>query len=379
MEPINIAYDAKRLFLNQTGLGNYSRNLVSGLAKFHPENTYHLFTPRIGDLYQQFRKDFPVHQPDALWKLMPSAVWRTFGFRSLVKKLNIDIFHGLSHELPFGIKKKSCKLIVSMHDLIFKHYPAHYPAMDRFFYDKKIKQSLKVADTVVCISQQTAVDLQEFYTLNPEKIKVIYQSCGEAFETFEKNENRNTELRKKYQLPSAFLLSVGMNSRKNLEILLDALHLLKHNGTACPLVLVGNKNAYQSKLRQKAAKLKLDELVLFPENVSNEELPSFYDMALATVYPSVYEGFGIPIIESLMCKTPVITNKEGCFSEAAGPGALYVDVNAADEIADAMSQLLYNSQLREEKTEKGFAYVQKFRAENTSADWMALYKQLIKI
>ncbi|TVR79219.1 MAG: glycosyltransferase family 1 protein [Chitinophagaceae bacterium] len=378
MQPLKIGFDAKRLFLNETGLGNYSRNLLAALSVHYPENEYSLFSPRIDQKYQNFIKKHPVYTPKGIWKFLPHQLWRSYGISNFANVLELDIYHGLSHELPYGIEKSNCKSVVSIHDLIFKTFPELYKTADRFFYDSKIKNAVKSANKIVCISQQTATDLSTFYEVDEQKIQVVYQSCSANYENFTSDEKLKNSLMANYNLPENFVLSVGMNPRKNLEILIDAIVLLKNRNLDFPaLLLVGNSNTYQKKLREKVVSNGLDKKVIFLENIGDNELPQLYHMALFSTYLSVYEGFGIPLAESLYCKTPVITNEKGCFSEAAGPGGMYVNVLSKEEIASAIIELSENSSKRNQLSEKGFEYVKRFNADVITAQWIDLYRNLL--
>ena len=151
---MQIGFDAKRLFYNKTGLGNYSRNLVQNLHRYYPANTFHLFAPRPIPAHPFFSEtNFKLHQNTR----SPSGFWRSWSQARDWTKQGIQVYHGLSNELPFTVPK-GVKSIVTIHDLIFKTLPTTYPTIDRWIYDKKVKVSCTIADAIITISQQTKDD-----------------------------------------------------------------------------------------------------------------------------------------------------------------------------------------------------------------------------
>ena len=178
---LRIGYDAKRLFNNFTGLGNYSRTLLANLAEYYPDNAYFLYSPKIAknDETHFFLNSalFNVQLP----KRGPGAYWRSVGIKRDLLKHKIQLFHGLSHEIPLGLEKANIRSIVTIHDLIFERFPEHYPFIDRKIYSLKFRYACRHADHIVAISENTKQDIIEFYDIPPEKISVIYQSCHERY------------------------------------------------------------------------------------------------------------------------------------------------------------------------------------------------------
>lgn len=369
---MRIGFDAKRLFHNCTGLGNYSRDLLRMLHMYYPENEYVLFNPRVS------KRSFPTLEgisfteinPRGMWKKM-SSVWRTYGMRNEILNQRVDIFHGLSGELPLGLSGR-VKTVVTIHDLIFLRYPELYHPIDAAIYRRKYKYAAQHADRVVAISEQTKSDIHQFFQIPLEKIQVIYQGCDSVFKKSYSEEVKKF-LRQKYQLPKRFILQVGtLEKRKNALNVVKAIASLD-----TVLVLVGGKTPYFQEIEQYVATHQLSHKVIHLQGVTMEELAALYQMADIFVYPSVFEGFGIPIIEALFSKTPVITNASGVFPEAAGPGAQYVDVHQVEELRTALSQLLDHPELREELIQKGTAYIQKFSEDTLAQQWMTLYQNLL--
>jgi glycosyltransferase involved in cell wall biosynthesis len=219
------------------------------------------------------------------------------------------------------------------------------------------------------VSEQTRKDIQEFYFIPSDKIRVIYQSCDEAFYTPATPEMLR-QVKLKHKLPGSYLLYVGtIEERKNLLTILKAMRQVKD----IPLVVIGKKRAYYKRIAEYIQQHQLGARVLFPENVTTEDLPAIYAGAEVFIYPSVFEGFGIPVIEALTCKTPVITTLGGCFAEAGGPGSVYIDPHTDDHLAAEMNRLLGSRELRKQMAEQGYVHAEKFRPETVAGEVMKLY------
>ncbi|MCB9287466.1 MAG: glycosyltransferase family 4 protein [Lewinellaceae bacterium] len=372
---LRIGYDAKRLFNNFTGLGNYSRTLLANLAEYYPDNAYFLYSPKItrNDETHFFLNSalFNVQLP----KRGPGAYWRSFGIKRDLRKHKIQLFHGLSHEIPFGMEDSGIRTIVTIHDLIFERFPEHFPLFDRKVYSLKFRYACRHAGHIVAISENTKRDIIEFYDIPPEKITVIYQSCHERY-MVEKSKKTFEELRRRYQLPENYLLTVGsITARKNLMGIVRALEQLPES-CRLPLVVVGQGGRYRSKVLSFIRKNRMERLVHFID-VNFDDLPGVYQKASVFLYPSFYEGFGIPILESLFSKTPVITSNVSSLPEAGGPGAHLVDPNHPAEIAAGIEKILSDDNYRQSLIEKGFEHAQQFRGEPLSAKMMSLYMNVV--
>ncbi len=371
---LKIGFDAKRLFHNFTGLGNYSRSLLQNLATQFPENEYHLYSPlakkrAAADKFFD-NPDFQCHFSRRRW----NGYWRTFGVKKDLKKLGIHIYHGLSNEIPVGISKTGVKSIVTIHDLIFKKYPSYYSIPDRIIYDFKFRYACQNADVIIAVSEQTKRDIAHYYNILPSKIRVIYQTCHEVFgQTF--SSKRVEQFFKKYELPTQYMLYVGaIIERKNLLGIIKALEYLPVS-LRIPLLVVGKGSAYETRVRRYLAQKKMEKYVLFLRDISLEELPLLYQNAQIFLYPSFYEGFGIPIIEALFSKVPVLTSSVSSLPEAAGNGALFVPPDKPEQIAAGIDKILTNNDLRSRLIENGFKHVQKFRAKKVTKELMDLYEK----
>ncbi|MCB0636250.1 MAG: glycosyltransferase family 4 protein, partial [Lewinella sp.] len=246
-----IGFDAKRLFNNFTGLGNYSRTLLKNLADYYPDNAYFLYTPKVqrNDETHYFLNSpmYSVREPKTGQRLL----WRSRRILNALRSDRIDLYHGLSHELPLGITSSGIPAIVTIHDLIFKHYPEQYGLLDRQLYDFKFRYACERADHIIAISESTRQDIIKFYDIPPEKITVIYQSCHERF-IQERSQKTIDSVLYKHDLPSDYFLYVGsLIPRKNLLGIVKAMSLLPPD-LRLPLVIIGNGPAYKTKVVQYA-------------------------------------------------------------------------------------------------------------------------------
>ena len=370
---MRIGFDGKRATNNLTGLGNYSRSLIEQLAAFFPQNQYFVYTPKIKD---NARISYFLGIKNILTKLPETAapLWRTAGIKKQLVKDQIAVFHGLSHELPLGLRKTGIPGIVTMHDLIFLKFPQYFDFIDRMIYHIKCRYACKHAERIVAISECTKRDIISFFHTDPAKIQVIYQSCDDLFKT-PANEGIRYTVRKKYQLPAKYILNVGtIETRKNLITLIKALPEIDPN---YPLVVVGKPTAYKKEVEQEIITLGLTARVIFLQNIPFDDLPTIYQMASLFVYPSLYEGFGIPIIEALYSGVPVVAATGSCLEEAGGPGSRYVDPTDHNGFAAAINEILASQSTQEQMRTEGLTYVQRFNNEIITSEIMDLYKKVI--
>jgi glycosyltransferase involved in cell wall biosynthesis len=368
---MNIGFDGKRAANNLTGLGNYSRSLIAHMAKYFPQNQYFVYTPKVKKEKQVLAfLDTPLV---FLKRAQSTFLWRSFGIIKQLKQDYIQLYHGLSQELPFGIANSGIKSIVTIHDLIYLRFPKYYPIVDRSIYKFKAEYACKHADGIIAISENTKKDLVELLDVPAEKIKVIYQSCHESFKQ-DFSLAFKLQVRDKYHLPEKYLLNVGtIEPRKNLKLIVHALALLPSNVS---LVVIGKSQAYAADVQQAIRSLKLQKRVLFLKDVSFFDLPVIYHLASVFVYPSFYEGFGIPIIEALYSKIPVIAATGSCLEEAGGPDSLYVDPNSVEQLVDAVNLVLTDPDQRALMVEKGSDYAERFDKEIVSSELNAYYKEI---
>lgn len=370
---MKIGLDAKRAFYNSRGLGNYSRDTIRILSEQNSDENFYLFTPqKEGKILFSHNENCEIITPHGLYK-QSSSLWRTFGIVDDINKLDIDIYHGLSNELPLKINKTRVHSVLTMHDLIFLKFPKLYPWIDRQLYKRKYISSCEISDIIIAISEQTKKDLIELIGIKEEKIKVVYQGCNPIFQqTF--SEKEKDIIREKYSLPNHFLLSVGaIEPRKNHELTIKSLAIGQID---IPYVIVGHETSYLAELKRIVHENKVEDKVIFLTKVPLVDLPTIYQMSDIFIYPSVFEGFGIPILEALNSGIPVITSKGSCFEETGGNGSCYINHEDPEELSQAIIEILSNENKRKEMIENGFAHAELFSDEQISTNLMSIYKEL---
>lgn len=362
---MHIAFDAKRLFFNASGLGNYSRSLVANIRESDRTSEITLFTPSVENSpYVDFLQgQYQLCQGDGRF------LWRLKNMVKDLSRLEPDIYHGLSNELPVGIANlEKTKSIVTIHDLIFLRYPEFYPISDRIIYREKCKRACKRANHIIAVSQATKADIVAYFEIPSEKITVIYQACSKAY--YEGG----------LQLSDAppgrpYVLFVSsITERKNLKLLLNALQRIRK--TDRPLLrVVGAGGRYEDKMKELAKELALSEDVEFMGRLADDTLRSLYRNAEFTVYPSLCEGFGIPIVESMLMGTPVIASNTSAMPEAACGLARLIDPTSVEELESAMiDQMSGGSRLSMDEVEliRG-----RFDPKSLTKEILHLYKSLV--
>ena len=261
---MNIGFEAKRVFHNKTGLGNYSRDLVRMLSQYFPENDYFLYNPKDSKkkLFEANNNNVFEKKPNTAFYKKFYNLWRQKGVVNDLCKDKIEIFHGLSGEIPRGLRSKKIKSVVTIHDLIFIRFPHLYSFFDRKIHYLKFKKAAQEADLIVAISEQTKNDIVEFLNVKPSKIKVVYQGCHAVFkESF--SEIECDAVVSKFQLPEKFILNVGtIETRKNILLAVKAIKNIDAH-----LVIVGNETSYANEVKAYIAENDLEDKVLFSERL----------------------------------------------------------------------------------------------------------------
>ena len=368
---MNVGFDAKRVFHNATGLGNYSRDVLRILHRLRPDNAYFAYTPRPGKLpFDLAGGRFEVRGPRGVLGRAIPALWRTRGIVSDLRRDAVDLFHGLSNELPAGLEASGIASVVTIHDLIFERFPELYSPIDRRIYAAKARSAARRAGVIVAVSAQTARDLVDLYGVDPARIRVVYQTCHEAFRA-PVPEERLRAVAARYELPPRFLLAVGtIERRKNLLLALRALKGLP----GLLLVAVGRPTPYAEELVLFARANGLADRVRLLSGVSTPDLAAMYRLATLALYPSLFEGFGIPIDEALCSGTPVVTTKGGCFAEAGGPGSAYVDPHDEGALRETIARLLEDDAARGRMREEGLRHATRFSDEAIADGLWAAYE-----
>ena len=383
---MNIGYDGKRAFQNKTGLGNYIRSLMAILTEHYPDNKYLLFAPKETSLFNvKSLKNVAAIFPKSMAGKYFQGWWRRRGMVKNIAASGISIYHGVSNELPVCIESSKVKTVVTIHDIIFERFPKTYNFDERYVHRFKIKHACKIADAIIAISEQTKNDLINYYKIPADKIFICYQSCNPIF--LQKITAAEKKIvKQKYQLPDTYFLFVSsIAPRKNLILICKALLLLKET-LNIPLVIIGNgkKEKEEAKNFMDANGLKNRMILLNEMPVSKEpafttaaDFPAIYQQALALIYPSIFEGFGAPLLEAMCSGIPVISSNTSSLPEVAGDAALYFAPDDAVILAEHMLRIAGDKTVVDSLIQKGFVQAQKFSTQNYADSIMHVYKTLI--
>lgn len=375
-----IGYDAKRAATNFTGLGNYSRYVIDTMAQSCPQYYYHLYIPDTCNeaAYNRLllRNNVLSILPDTVVGASYKSLWRSWLIKEQLVRDRVNLFHGLSNEIPVGLKNTHVASVVTIHDLIFLRYPSFYKLIDRSIYNAKFAYACRNADRIVAVSQCTKRDIVEFYHIDPDKIDVIYQGCDPIFAR-NVAESEMLRVRMAYELPDDFILNVGtIETRKNVLLAVKALPMIDEK---YHLVIVGRKTSYISEIYKFIKENRLGNRVHFIHDMALSDLPVIYRMSKAFVFPSRYEGFGIPIIEALTSGVPVVAATGSCLEEAGGPASLYVSPDDVEGMAKALQKILSDSSLRAEMINYGREYVSRFDSSLMASALLETYGRVMEM
>lgn len=371
---MKVGFDAKRAAQNRTGLGNYSRFVINGLVDYADENEYLLYVPSVkkATLLGRLSQVAKVCSPCGVWQKL-SSLWRVWGITTAIRKDHISLYHGLSNELPLTISKaKTTKSIVTIHDLIYLRFPEYFYFIDRKIYAYKFRKACQQADRIIAVSECTKRDIVSFFKIPEEKIEVVYQGCDQLFKQ-EVSADLKKEVRQKYQLPDKYLLYVGsIEARKNLLLVAKA---LKHLQEPISVIAIGKRTPYTKEVEDYLKDNQLESRMTLLSNIPFRELPAFYQMATTFVYPSFFEGFGIPLLEALNSGIPAIGATGSCLEEAGGPHSLYIDPKDPAGLAEAIARTLNDKALRNTMIAEGKNYALRFEAAKLTADLISVYNR----
>lgn len=347
---MRIGYDAKRLFHNDTGLGFYSRTLVQSLQSADP-----LFKASLFDAYPaKSSLTLPFFDPQKYTVIptgFPSWYYRSINPARYIRHSGIQVFHGLSGELPYSNLPAGLPKVVTIHDVLFKTFLEDFPWHDRLIYDLKTRMALGRADQIIAISETTKQEIIKYYKIKEDKIRVIHQSYDPIFD-----EKVSAEVMKKLlsklRLPTDYVLYVGsITPRKNLLIILKAL-LAMTPGDRIPLFVLGKGGSYQKQVKEYISQHHLEKWIYFLPDLPRNEIRTLYDGAQLLIYPSLGEGFGLPVLEGIVANVPVITSLVSALPEAGGEVARYFNPTDAEELKTLIlssNKSQFNNQIQQKR------------------------------
>ncbi len=362
------------------GIGRYTRELLRALARADTANLYRLFfasrqrphpLPPLGPNFHITA--LPFHD---IWL---ARLWHRARLPVFVDWLTgpIDIFHSPDFTLP--PTRRGTRTLLTVHDLTFVRDPGSAAPGLLGYLTTVVPRSVARADHVIAVSHATRADLIELYQTPPEKITVIHEGVGDDFRPVT-DPAALSALRAKYQLGHApFILAVGtLQPRKNYPRLIQAFAALAARHPDLRLVIAGGHGWLYDSIFTEVERLGLRERVRFPGFVADADLPALYTAAQVVAYPSIYEGFGLPLLEAMACGTPVVTSTASCLPEVAGDAALLVPPTDVNALAHALDRLLTDETLRSDLITKGFARAQHFTWAQAAQAVLGVYQQLMR-
>jgi glycosyltransferase involved in cell wall biosynthesis len=366
---MKVAIDVHSLGTQAGGNETFHRQLVQGLAQLPDRHQYILFYTQ-----PQVPAAFKLDERFA-WKQIPANPLRRIAISlpGLVRELRPNVFH-CQYILPPRIKTAT---VITIHDLAHEHYPEFSPRLEGFRMRRLVPWSARRADHIITVSEYSAADISRTYGIPRDRITVVYPSPHEKFQPRDK-ETCRAHLKEVYGLDAPFILYVGrVQVRKNLIRLAEAYGRVRRQHPELKLVIVGKPDLYYERLLARIDELGLKKCVVFSGYVPGDDLPLFYNAAEMFVFPSMFEGFGLPVMESMASGVPAITSQGSCLAEVAGDGALLVDPASVASIADAIQQVLDNSALRRGLIERGLRRTASFRKKSFAETILRVYESLI--
>jgi glycosyltransferase involved in cell wall biosynthesis len=367
---MRIGIDARIAYYSRGGIRSYVVHLIDALAALDDETDYYVLHSRkdpdtspSGPNFQRVACWTPCHHRLERW---------TLGIE--ISRLSLDLLHSPDFIPPaFGYGRS----VITIHDLTFLYYPRFLTPESRRYYNEQIEWAVQRADQILADSHATKTDLTSVLGVPSEKITVIHLAADPSFRPVQDGEARRAAER--YDLEPGFLLSVGtLEPRKNVPGLLYAYRiLLDQNTTTEPLVLVGSKGWLYEEIFDRVEALELGDQVRFLHGVPDADLPGLYSAACVLVTPSFYEGFGLPALEAMSCGTPVVVADRASLPEVVGEAGILVDPEDPDAIAEALTRVLTEGQLRTKMRELGLKRASSFSWERVAQETLDVYREVL--
>lgn len=356
-----------------TGIGRYVFELVHRLAELDKKNHYVLFMNE--EEYGKFeeRKNISKVMVEAKHYSLAEQV----GFLMALRSAKLDLMHFTHFNAPLFYRRPS---VLTIHDLTLSFFPGKKMNswVHRLAYNLVLKNSVRHAKKIIAVSENTKQDLIDILKVSPSRVDVVYEGVSEKFSP-KKNLEANAEVLKKYCISKEFLLYTGVwRGHKNLVNLIRAFARLISGDSAidAQLVITGNEDPYYPEVKRTVKELGIEHAVIFPGLVNEEELLSLYQSAKLYVFPSLYEGFGLPPLEAMRCGTPVVASKTACIPEVCGEeNALYFDPYDPTEMADVIQRVWVDETLQKELHEHGLKHSLKFSWDKMAEKTLEIYEK----
>jgi glycosyltransferase involved in cell wall biosynthesis len=377
---MRIGIDASLVVGERAGVGFYTASLIDALAALDRRNEYvlypffyYIFDPRFKELKS------PAPNFSVRFNSVPERWVRYLWFRSLIPRHlligNVDVLHSTTYCCP---RRHPGKLVMTIHDISFLHYPEYHTEANRIHCLKGTMEGAISADRIIAVSEHTKKDLVEYLNVPDDRIVVTPLAARKEFHPRPQDQVREY-VRRCWGLESPYLLSVGtLEPRKNIRSLIRAFCSLPNDVTHdCPLVIAGGKGWLSSDVHQLVADMRAESKVRFLGYIPEPDLPWLYCGATCFVYPSLYEGFGLPPLEAMASGIPVITSNTSSLPEVVGDTGLLVDPRSEEELKQTMIRALSDEGLRSEMSRKALDRSKLFSWERTAAETLRAYESCL--
>ncbi|MCL4385561.1 MAG: glycosyltransferase family 4 protein [Actinobacteria bacterium] len=374
---MKIAIDATIVRKENTGTGFYIINLLNGLLKKDNKNEYIVFIDgNVANKLLKIKKDnFKIINKNFRYKFS-RILWQLFLLPIVLKKNKVDVLHSSNYVTP--LYKLGFKIIVTIHDLTFLLFPEKYTIMKRLFYKIMIPFFVKVSDKIIAISNNTKTDILKYFKLNDDKVTIVYACCSENFNNIV-DEIKAKEVLLKYEIKKDYMLFVGMiEPRKNIISILRAFKEIDKDINA-DLIIAGKKGWYFKEIEEFMKNVKNMDLknnIIFTGYVPEEDMKYLFQKALFFIFPSFYEGFGLPPLQAMACGTPVITSNISSLPEVVGKAAILINPYDLHDLSESMKFLYFNSEKRKELSNLGLEQCKKFNIDNIAINVIKIFESL---
>jgi glycosyltransferase involved in cell wall biosynthesis len=370
-----------------SGVGEYTLELLIHLFEIDKKNRYIIFSnsyKQVATHLTKFEKFPNVKIKRFRWpnKLLNLSLWY-LGHPKIDQLIGkMDLF--FAPNINFLAVSKNCPLVVTLHDLSFERYPEYFSWKTRLwhFFFVNPRKLINNARKIIAVSESTKKDLANLYRVSPAKIAVIRHGTNKAYRVIDRNNPKLLAVQHKYDLPYKFILYLGnIDPRKNISSIIKAYGILREKNpeeTIYKLVLAGQMDRRSHESVCEAQKSKYIQDIIFIGYVDREDKPYIYNLSSVFVYPSFFEGFGLPILEAMACGKPIICSNSSSLPEVAGKAAIAIDPDRPDEIAQTLSSILSSEKMQDKLRSASLNQAKRFSWEKCAQETLDLFEKIMK-
>lgn len=378
---MKIGIDIRLIGKKRTGDEVVFFNLVKNLAQLETKHEFQLFTEitdseTLGEIGAQLGISNKENFKIISLKSPNRFAWNFWTLARYLQKNPVDVYL-TQYITPFFVSRK-IKIVTIIHDISFNFFPKFIKLSDLFFLRTLIPLSVRRADKIFGVSKFTRDEIIKYYKVNPEKVEFIHNSISDDFKNIVESENF-APLREKYKLPEKYILYLGtLQPRKNISQLIEAFARIRKDTDGIKLVIGGNRKAhnFDRTINEAIERLELEKDVIFPGFIDEKDKVAIFAMAHAFVFPSFYEGFGIPILEAMSQKVPVLCSNIPSLKEVGEKGALYFDLESLDDFSKKLYDISMDNELRSGLIREGETRVNLFSWKKSAQQMLAIFEKL---